>query len=188
MKKGKTALVLNGSPRAKGNTAVVTQWFENALRRNGWAVTRFELHRLSYKGCAHCSTTCKKTSDRPGCALDDHLTPVLDEIAAARLIAIASPIYCWSVSGCTKAALDRFYCLFKNNGSLADGKKMVGLFTAGGDAFAGADLAVEMLKRIAEYGKAECAGTIAATGCDSPADLRRRKDIKAAVDALAGKL
>jgi multimeric flavodoxin WrbA len=187
MKKGKTAVVLNGSPRAKGNTAVITQWFEDALRRNGWAVTRFELYRMSYKGCAHCDT-CKKVSDRPGCALDDHLSPVLEEIAASPLVAVASPIYCWSVSGCAKAALDRFYCFFKDDKSLAEGKKMVGLFTAGGDAFDGADLAVEMLKRIAEYGKAEYAGTIAATGCDTPANLRRRKDVKAAAEALAGEL
>jgi multimeric flavodoxin WrbA len=112
---------------------------------------------------------------------------VLERIPHARAIVVASPVYCWSVSGCTSAALDRFYCLFKGPGFLR-GRRVAGVFTAGGDAFDGMDLCVEMLRRICEYGGADYAGTLAGVECDTPAATRKRTDLKRAAEKLAAGL
>ena len=69
--------------------------------------------------------------------------------------------------------------------SLVEGKRLAGLFTAGGDAFDGMDLCVETLRRIAEYGKAEYVGTIAAVECGEPADVRRMTQVRRAAARLA---
>ena len=183
----RTALVLFGSPRARGNTAVVTAWFEAALKRRGFAVERHDLYRMAFAGCAHCDH-CKEHEDRPACALKDAFTPVLDRLVAADVIVLASPVYCWSVSACTKAALDRFYSLFKDGKSLMEGKKVVGLFTSGGDAFDGMDLCVEMLRRIVEYGKAEYVGTVSAAECGDTPEVRKMATVKRAAEKLASEL
>jgi multimeric flavodoxin WrbA len=186
-KKDRAVVILNGSPRPKGNTAIVAGWLEGALVEAGWQVQRYDLYGMKYRGCAHCDT-CREAGDRPGCGLRDEFAPVLDRIAAADAIVLASPVYCWSISGCASAALDRFYSLFKENRSLVKGKKIAGVFSAAGDAFDGMDLCVEMLKRIAEYGGAEYEGTLCADWCGTPKETRERKDLRTAAIALAGAL
>jgi multimeric flavodoxin WrbA len=180
-------VILNGSPRRQGNTAVVRGWLEAALKKRGLAIERYDLYWLSVLGCAHCDH-CKHFQKEPACRLRDPFRPVLDRLVRARAIVVASPVYCWSVSGCTGAALDRFYSLFKDRGCLFAGKKLAGVFTAGGDAFDGMDLCVDMLKRICDYGQAEYAGTLAGGNCDRPSDTRRRKDLKKAAEDLAAAL
>lgn len=180
----KTVVILNGSPRRNGNTASVLKWLEQALAKTGFDLARHDLYRMKFKGCAHCDR-CKQVAHETACRLNDDLRPVLDEIARAKVIVVASPVYCWSVSGCTSAALDRFYCFFKDRGSLISGKKMVGVFTAGGDLFDGMDLCVDMLKRLCEYGEADYSGTLAAGSCGEPSATRRRKDLKRAAEELA---
>jgi multimeric flavodoxin WrbA len=183
-KESRTAVVLNGSPRPRGNTAVVIGWLEDALGARGFEVERVDLYRMAFKGCAHCER-CKEVPDRPGCALKDPFSPLLDRIVAADLVVLASPVYCWAVTACAKAALDRFYALFKGDRSLVEGKRFAGLFTAGGDAFDGMDLCVETLRRIVEYGKADYVGTIAAVDCGEPGDVRRMTQVRRAAGRLA---
>lgn len=50
------------------------------------------------------------------------------------------------------------------------GKKGI---TAGGDHFDGADLAVEMFRRLAEFGKVNYLGQFVAVNCTSPSDMRK---------------
>ncbi len=183
-KSARNIVILNGSPRSRGNTAVVLEWLERELSRRGFSPVRYDLYRMRFSGCAHCDS-CKKVSRRPGCRLKDDFTPVLDRIARARGLVLASPVYCWSVSGCASAALDRFYSLFKDGPGLMRGKKVAGVFTAGGDAFDGMDLCVEMLRRICEYGEAEYLGTLAGVNCDTPASVRKRPDLRRQAAQLA---
>jgi multimeric flavodoxin WrbA len=183
-KSGRSIVILNGSPRVRGNSAVVVGWLERELQKRGLTPVRHDLYRLRFAGCAHCDS-CKKVPRRPGCRLKDDFAPVLDRIAKAPGIVVASPVYCWSVSGCTSAALDRFYSLFKDERSLIAGKKVAGVFTAGGDAFDGMDLCVDMLRRICEYGEAEYVGTLAGVSCDTPGSTRKRSDLRRQAASLA---
>jgi multimeric flavodoxin WrbA len=177
-------VVLFGSPRQKGNTAVLADWFEKAASKKGAKVQRFDLYKMKVQGCAHCDH-CKQFKKTPSCALQDDFGQVLSALVRAQTIVVASPVYCWSVSGCMSAALDRFYCLFKRSaGSLLKGKKVVGMFTSGGDAFDGMDLCVDMIKRICDYGKAEYVGTLSGINCTNPKELGQRQELKKEVEEL----
>ncbi|HOX44135.1 MAG TPA: flavodoxin family protein [Myxococcota bacterium] len=181
-------VLLNGSPRRKGNTATALGWVEQALEEQGAKLRRHELHWLAFRGCLHCDS-CKRRDEAPACKLRDDLREVLDDVVWADALVVASPVYCWKVSGPTAAALDRFYCFFKESGrSLIEGKQVAGVFTAGGDKRDGLDLCVEMLKRLSAYGRAAYRGSLAGVRCDEPAQTRERKDLQRQARALAARL
>lgn len=177
------AVVLFGSPRKAGNTAAASALVERALAQR-FRVRRHDLYRMDFRGCAHCDG-CKQDDRGPACRLRDDFATALADIAGARVVVVASPVYCWSVSGCMSAALDRLYCCFKDSGkSLLAGKKFLGVFSAGGDAFDGMDLCVSMLQRLCQYGKADYCGTLAAVECERPRDVARRQELARAARRL----
>lgn len=174
----KKAIILNGTPRLKkGNTIVLVNWANELLKQAGWHVEQHDLYKMDFRGCTHCDM-CKKIIDKPGCILNDDFNAVLQGLTDADLIVVASPVYCWSVTGSMGSALDRFYALFKNNISLMQDKKLLGMFTSAGDAFEGMDLCVSMLKHLCKFGGAEYLDTIAATGCTTQKELLARTELK----------
>lgn len=181
----KTAVILNGSPRARGNTAVIAKWFEEALAQRNFTIKHHHLYRMHFAGCMHCDQ-CKKIPDQPGCILKDDFTPVLQDLADADLILIASPIYFWSISGSMCTALDRIYALCKRGPTLLAGKKMLGAFTCGGDYFDGMELCVTMLKHICAYTGTDYVGTLAAVNCDDTKELLLRTYLKEEIAKLLG--
>ena len=50
----KKILILNGSPRSKGNTAMLCDTLSAGARSAGHQVTRFDLHKLDIHGCLGC--------------------------------------------------------------------------------------------------------------------------------------
>lgn len=178
----KSVTILNGSPRKQGNTAVLIHWLKESLAEQKWDVVEYDLYGMNFRGCMHCDRCRVGEVIVHGCVMKDDFEVVLDQLIDADLIVIASPVYCWSVSGCMSAALDRFYAFFKEEGSLIKGKKIVGLFTAGSDEFDGIDLNVEMLKRVSDFGQAIYEGTICATFCSTPEELRARNELKLKIE------
>jgi multimeric flavodoxin WrbA len=167
-------VILNGSPRKEGNTATLLKLVEAEFARKKIETKRINLYALDFKGCSHCDA-CKKFKDRPGCVLPDDFSPILEQIAQTSAIIIASPVYCWGVTGSVKAALDRFYALFKNGPGLLANKKIAGIFTCGGDYFDGMELCVTMLKHICEYAQANYVATLPAINCAEPDELLQRE-------------
>ena len=47
----KNIIILNGSPRLKGNTAMLCDAFMKGAESAGHAVTRFDLQKLDIHGC-----------------------------------------------------------------------------------------------------------------------------------------
>jgi multimeric flavodoxin WrbA len=183
MQTNKSAIILNGSPRSHGNTAVIVQWLSDSLAKHDWHINLHNLYNLNIKGCSHCNK-CKSIQETPGCVIRDDLIAILNQLAASDLIVIASPVYCWKVSGCMSATLDRFYSLFKDDHSLIKGKPVMGAFTSGGDHFEGMQLCVAMLKMLCNYGGAKYAGTIAAANCTLPEELKQREALRKEVSTL----
>ena len=120
---------LMGSPRTKGNTALMAQRFLTTAEEMGAEVRTHVLNNLSYRGCQACYA-CKTTSEV--CVLDDDLSPVLEEIKEADLLVIASPVYFADVTSQVKAFIDRTFSYvkpdFQTNPQpyrLAPGKKLL---------------------------------------------------------------
>lgn len=102
------AIAINGSPRKKWNTATL---LENALagaKDNGAEIRLVHLYDLAYKGCISCFA-CKKIGGKSygRCAVQDELTPVLNEIAEADVLVLGSPFYFRTETGEMRSFMER---------------------------------------------------------------------------------
>ncbi len=118
-------LLINGSPRAGGNTSRALDEMQRVFSKNGVEVNRFELGTRDVRGCIACGA-CHRN---PGhCALDSdgtvaELAKLLD---ACDGMVIASPVYYASANGSLISLLDR---LFYSTGSV-DKRMKVGASVA----------------------------------------------------------
>jgi multimeric flavodoxin WrbA len=102
-------ICLLGSPRRGGNSDTLAQRFVQKAAKYGVLVETVTLSKLSYNGCINLFE-CKKQLLH--CGQNDDLTPVLQTIAQAEVLVLASPIYFTNISGQTKLAIDRFFSFF----------------------------------------------------------------------------
>lgn len=130
-----TALL--ASPRPNGNSAAVANRFIAQAQQAGDEVETFNLNYLSYKGCQGC-LMCKTKLAR--CMLKDDLTPVLESVAGADVVVMASPIYWYDINSQLKAFIDRAFAFMKPDyltnpepSSLAPGKTAVLILAQGTD-------------------------------------------------------
>lgn len=104
-------LILNGSPRPKGNTSAMVSAFAEGAAENGHEITIFPVCQKKIAGCLACEY-CHTRGNRTCIQQDDmqEIYPVLD---AADMIVLASPIYYHSFSGQLQCAVNRIYALDK---------------------------------------------------------------------------
>jgi multimeric flavodoxin WrbA len=119
-----------GSPRPKGNSALMAQAFLEAARERGAETEVYILNQMDIKGCQGCGK-CKSESE--ACVVEDDLKPVYESIRGADILVMASPVYFGDLSAQLKCFWDRTYA-FANpdfTSRLAPGKKSV-MFLAQG--------------------------------------------------------
>ena len=125
----KKALIIIGSPRKKGSTAVLAAEAGRGLRDQGVETETVFLNDLKIRGCQACYW-CKK-NDVSECAVTDdmqHLHRLMQECDG---MIVASPIYFAGVTAQTKAWLDRLFPYIGLNLSpkMPAGKKVSFIFT-----------------------------------------------------------
>lgn len=101
-------LVLNGSPRVKGNTAGFVAAFKEGAESSGHEVTVFPVAKMKISGCCGCNT-CHSEKNSGKCCHDDDMQEIYPYIDSADLIVFASPVYYWSFTGQMQSAISRFY-------------------------------------------------------------------------------
>lgn len=105
-------LVLDGSPRPKGNTASLVAGFVRGAEESGNTVTVARVCQMHISGCLACEYCHQSGSghERQCAQKDDmqQLYPALDE---ADMLVLASPIYYHGFSGQLQCALNRIYAL-----------------------------------------------------------------------------
>ena len=131
----KEIVCLFGSPRSKGNSAIIARRFNESAENLGAMVKPFYLNKLQYQGCQGCMA-CKTKSDK--CILEDDLTEVLEAVRNTDIMVIATPTYYGDVSSQVKAFIDRTFSYFVPDyttnpkpSRLETGKKMVFIQTQG---------------------------------------------------------
>lgn len=109
----KKILVLSGSPKKNGNTALLVKWFTEGARTKGAKVEIVQTAFLKYKsnGCASCRI-CQKI-EKYECVINDEAKPVLAKMAKVDVIVMATPLYFYGPSSQLKLILDRMFSLFK---------------------------------------------------------------------------
>jgi len=126
---------LLGSPREKGNSAVLAKKFCQTAESLGASVQTFSLNALNFRGCQGCMA-CKTKSDK--CVVKDDLEAVLEATRESDVLVLASPVYMGDVTCTIRAFIERSYSYFvpdfftnPNPSRLAPGKKLVFIQTQG---------------------------------------------------------
>jgi multimeric flavodoxin WrbA len=98
-------LMLNGSPRPNGNTAVALREMETVFRENGVEVETVIIGNRAIRGCVACGG-CAKTGK---CVFDDAVNELAPKFEAADGLVVASPVYYASANATLIACLDRLF-------------------------------------------------------------------------------
>jgi multimeric flavodoxin WrbA len=168
---GKKIVIVKGSPRREGNSALLAEQLAEGARSAGAQVESFYLHNMDIHPCDACEA-CHSEPYR-GCIVDDDMQLLYPRLLEAEAIVIASPVYWFTVSAQTKLFMDRCYALVDKDGYLLRGKQFAILMTYGdADPFAsGAVNAFRTFQDGFRYIGAEIAGFVYGSG-DAPGDIR----------------
>ena len=98
-------LMLNGSPRANGNTAVALQEMEKVFVKNGIETEIFQVGNKSIRGCVACGS-CSKLGK---CVFDDVVNKLAPKFEECDGLVVASPVYYASANATLIACLDRLF-------------------------------------------------------------------------------
>jgi len=104
-------LILQGSPRAKGNTAWMAEEYKNAAEATGHKVTLVNVARKKIAGCLACEYCHGKGEG--ACVQKDDMQELYPLLAEAEVLVLASPIYYFTLSAQIQAPIQRFYAMMK---------------------------------------------------------------------------
>ena len=101
-------VVINASPRKRGNTAELCKQVVEGAMDVGADVEYVNLYSYDFKGCMSCfACHLKKNIDNPLCFWRDDLKDILRTCLKADAIVIGSPIYYGSITSYAQAFLER---------------------------------------------------------------------------------
>jgi len=107
--KAKTVLVLLGSPRKKGNSAILAEQISNGAKSGHAKVETIYLHGKNIAPCKACRSCQKK--DSKGCSIQDDMQEIYPKLIASDAWVIASPVYWFTMTAQTKIFMDRCFAL-----------------------------------------------------------------------------
>lgn len=120
-------LVLNGSPRLKGNTAALVDAFVEGAKENGHDITVVPVCQKKIAGCLACEYCHTKGEGR--CIQQDDMQEIYPVLSEAEMIVLASPVYYHGFTGQLQCAINRIYALDKP----ANLKKAALILSSGSD-------------------------------------------------------
>lgn len=98
-------LLLNGSPRPNGNTAVALKEVEKVFNENGVDTEIVNVGNRDVRGCVACNGCATKGK----CVFDDVVNEIAPKFEEADGLVVASPVYFASANATLIACLDRLF-------------------------------------------------------------------------------
>lgn len=98
-------LILNGSPKANGNTAVAIGEMVSVFEENGIEAEVVQVGNMSVRGCVSCGS-CGKLGK---CVFDDIVNEIALKFEEADGLVVASPVYYASANATLVAVLQRLF-------------------------------------------------------------------------------
>ena len=98
-------LLLNGSPKANGNTAAALAEMEKVFAQEGIDTETVQVGSQAIRGCIACGS-CYKTGK---CVFDDAVNELAIKFREADGMVVASPVYYASANATFTAVLDRLF-------------------------------------------------------------------------------
>ena len=98
-------LLINGSPRPKGNTALALAEIQRVFQESGVETEEIRIGRKPIRGCIACGTCFQKGQ----CVFDDLVNETAPKFEAADGMIVATPVYYASANATVIAFLDRLF-------------------------------------------------------------------------------
>jgi len=183
----KRVVIVKGSPREKGNSAVLADHVAEGAKAAGAHVESFYLHGMDISPCDACDSC--HTEPYGGCVVSDDMQLLYPRLLDADAIVIASPVYWFTVSAQTKLFMDRCYALVDASGYLTRGKK-IGIVMTYGDSDPFSSGAVNALRTFQDgfgYVGAEIVGMVYGSA-DAAGEIQENAELMAKAYALGQNL
>ena len=98
-------LMINGSPRGSGNTAIALRAMKNVFAQEGIEVTELNVGAKAVRGCI----ACNKCTELGKCVFDDLVNETAAKLESIDGLVLASPVYYASANGTLISFLDRLF-------------------------------------------------------------------------------
>lgn len=171
-------IVLNGSPRPKGNTSALVEEFSRGARESGCEITIFNLDKMNIHGCKGCFGG-GRNFDSP-CVQKDDMDKIYPAYRAADVVVLATPLYYWHFSGQIRTAFDRLFAVAECDPNYRNPKKeSVLLMAAEGYGF---DDALKYYKNLMKHLGWTERGHVLAGGVMKIGDIKGHKELNKAYE------
>ena len=124
----KKILVLLGSPRKNGNTALMVEAFCKGAKEKGHEVTVLDTTAMHLDGCRHCNSCWKKGR---ACSCEDDFIQISSKLESSDVLIMAAPMYWGQFPSYLKAAVDKLYAYLMPWREAAPAVKEIGVITCG---------------------------------------------------------
>ena len=182
-------IALLGSPRKKGNSAVLAGQIIYGAESVGAKVETVYLNGLNIKPCQGCYACKKKNST--GCAVDDDMQSLYPKLVESDAWIIASPIYWFNMSAQTKIFMDRCFALWNEDPEInrVAGKRIAIAMSYGdSDPFnSGCVNALRSFQDAYGYAGARIAGMVYGSA-DEPGEIASNAELMAQAEEIGKKL
>lgn len=98
-------LIINGSPRRGGNTAIAVEEAARVLQEEGIETETVTIGSKPVRGCI----ACNRCAELGRCVFDDAVNELAEKLEAADGLLVASPVYYASANATLIACLDRLF-------------------------------------------------------------------------------
>ena len=176
---GRKIVVLNGSPRKRGNTSALVREFTRGAEEAGHTVTEFLLDGMDIHGCKGCFGG-HSGRDCP-CVQRDDMDQIYPAVKDCHVVVLASPLYYWNLSGQLRTAVDRLFALEEGDGNLLRGHSRASclLMAAEGNGF---EDVLTYYDHLMEHLRWKNLGHVLAGGNGDVGDIDGKPELRAAYD------
>ena len=177
----KKIVILNGSPRAHGNTKELIDAFMQGAQEKGHEVVCFNVAQMNIHGCLGCFGG-GKDKNSP-CVQKDDMLKIYPKYAEADIVVLASPMYYWGFSGQLKCAFDRLFAVAECNENYENPKKnCILLMASEGDGSDNEKPVIDYYHALLERMNWQNLGQIIAGGVLKIGDIKGHKALKVATE------
>lgn len=176
----KKLLILNGSPRKKGNTAILSEYLKNYVDGK-LSVEHLFLYDYIINPCTDCRA-CKE--DDFTCVIDDGMQDLYRKLDNSDFIVFGTPIYWYGPTAVMKMMIDRFRPYFASK--KLKGKKAA-LILPAGSGESDCNLTLEMFRRVFDTLGVEFIGAITSQAYDAGDSFNDKKALNE-IENLSEKL
>lgn len=177
----KNVLIINGSPRKKGNTALMGDYLIQYAQKVGFSTEKIYLYDYKFEACIDCRA-CK--TGKLLCTVKDDMQQLFPKIDQADILVFSTPIYWLAPTGKMKSFIDRLRPYFGNK-KLRD--KLAIILMAAHSGSEDSDLTEEMFRRSFDFLEINNVGSVTAKAYDI-GDVAAQKNIKEKILKLVERL